>query len=158
MHMACSNMIFISKQLVGCLLAFSLACLGTTAQAAECNGLKVATGPAGKGYARLFADMQQVCGRTVAMCELPTSGGLDNLHAMSANEADIGFAQVDTWARASALGHHMGSSPSTRTRSSSDHAVALRFMRKLILPFFPIGTGRTKFSTIFFNNDRFCGA
>jgi hypothetical protein len=42
--------------------------------------------------------MQQVCGRTVAMCELPTSGGLDNLHAMSANEADIGFAQVDTWA------------------------------------------------------------
>lgn len=98
MHMACSNMIFISKQLVGCLLAFSLACLGTTAQAAECNGLKVATGPAGKGYARLFADMQQVCGRTVAMCELPTSGGLDNLHAMSANEADIGFAQVDTWA------------------------------------------------------------
>lgn len=60
--------------------------------------------------------------------------------------------------RASALGHHMGSSPSTRTRSSSDHAVALRFMRKLILPFFPIGTGRTKFSTIFFNNDRFCGA
>lgn len=61
-------------------------------------------------------------------------------------------------ARASALGHHMGSSPSTRTRSSSDHAVALRFMRKLILPFFPIGTGRTKFSTIFFNNDRFCGA
>jgi hypothetical protein len=32
------------------------------------------------------------------MCELPTSGGLDNLHAMSANEADIGFAQVDTWA------------------------------------------------------------
>ncbi|AQR66474.1 hypothetical protein BXU06_16515 [Aquaspirillum sp. LM1] len=60
--------------------------------------------------------------------------------------------------RASALGHHIGSSPSTRTRSSSDHAVALRFMRKLILPFFPIGTGRTKFSTIFFNNDRFCGA
>ena len=36
--------------------------------------------------------MQQVCGRTVAMCELPTSGP-DNLHAMSANEADIGFTQ-----------------------------------------------------------------
>jgi hypothetical protein len=36
--------------------------------------------------------------------------------------------------------------------------VASRFMRKLILPFFPIGIGYTKFSTIFFNNDRFCGA
>ena len=31
-------------------------------------------------------------------------------------------------------------------------------IRKLILPFFPIGTGRTKFSPLFFNNDRFCGA
>ena len=75
-----------------------------------------------------------------------------------ANRIAPGSYRWTVCSRASALGHHMGSSPSTRTRSSSDHAVALRFMRKLILPFFPIGTGRTKFSTIFFNNDRFCGA
>ncbi len=75
---------------------------------------------------------------------------------MDKQEVDAFFSYLAV--RASALGHHMDSSPSTRTRSSSDHAVALRFMRKLILPFFPIGTGRAKFSTIFFNNDRFCGA
>ena len=97
MHKARNNMVFTRKLLVCGVLVSTLACLGETVQAVECNGLKVATGPAGKGYARLFADMQRVCGGVVAMCELPTAGGLDNLHAMSANEADIGFAQVDTW-------------------------------------------------------------
>ena len=80
------------------------------------------------------------------------------LYGCDVAAGDEGAALVQSIARASALGHHMGSSPSTRARSSSDQAVALRFMRKLILPFFPIGTGRTRFSTIFFNNDRFCGA
>ena len=64
---------------------------------ADCNGVAVATGPAGKGYSMLFRDMQKVCGGVVKMCEVKTTGGLDNLNALSTKEADIGFVQVDTW-------------------------------------------------------------
>lgn len=63
----------------------------------DCNGIAVATGPAGKGYSMLFRDMQKVCGGVVKMCEVKTTGGLDNLNALSTKEADIGFVQVDTW-------------------------------------------------------------
>lgn len=62
---------------------------------AECEGVKVATGPKGKGYSTLFADMNKVV--KVPMCEVNTTGGLDNLNALSTKEADIGFVQLDTW-------------------------------------------------------------
>lgn len=62
---------------------------------ADCDGVKVATGPKGKGYSNLYADMTKVV--KVPMCEVNTSGGLDNLNALSTKEADIGFVQVDTW-------------------------------------------------------------
>lgn len=62
---------------------------------ADCEGVKVATGPKGKGYSNLYADMTKVV--KVPMCEVNTSGGLDNLNALSTKEADIGFVQVDTW-------------------------------------------------------------
>ena len=64
---------------------------------ADCNGIAVATGPAGKGYSMLFRDMQKVCGGVVKMCEVKTTGALDNLDALSTKEADIGFVQVDIW-------------------------------------------------------------
>ena len=67
------------------------------APAADCEGLKVATGPKGKGYSTLFADIQKVTGGKIALCELNTAGGLDNLNALSTKEADIGFVQIDTW-------------------------------------------------------------
>ncbi len=67
------------------------------APAPACEGLKIATGPAGKGYSKLFRDMKAVCGATVPVCEVNTSGGLDNLNAMSTKKADIGIAQLDTW-------------------------------------------------------------
>lgn len=62
---------------------------------ADCEGVKVATGPKGKGYSNLYSDMTKVV--KVPMCEVNTSGGLDNLNALSTKEADIGFVQVDTW-------------------------------------------------------------
>lgn len=62
-----------------------------------CEGLKIATGPAGKGYSKLFKNIQAVCGKEVAVCEVNTTGGLDNLNAMSTKKADIGIAQLDTW-------------------------------------------------------------
>lgn len=67
------------------------------APAADCEGLKVATGPKGKGYSTLFADIQKVTGGKIALCELNTAGGLDNLNALSTKEADVGFVQIDTW-------------------------------------------------------------
>ncbi len=67
------------------------------APVADCEGLKVATGPKGKGYSTLFADIQKVTGGKIALCEVNTAGGLDNLNALSTKEADIGFVQVDTW-------------------------------------------------------------
>lgn len=62
---------------------------------ADCEGVKVATGPKGKGYSNLYSDMTKVI--KVPMCEVNTSGGLDNLNALSTKEADIGFVQVDTY-------------------------------------------------------------
>lgn len=61
----------------------------------DCEGVKVATGPKGKGYSNLYSDMTKVI--KVPMCEVNTSGGLDNLNALSTKEADIGFVQVDTY-------------------------------------------------------------
>lgn len=67
------------------------------APAAECEGVKFATGPKGKGYSTLFADIQKVLKNVPAMCELNTTGGLDNLNALSTKEADVGIVQIDTW-------------------------------------------------------------
>lgn len=63
----------------------------------ECQGLKVGTGSPGKGYSRLFKNIQQVCGQEIKLCEVNSSGGLDNLDLMSTNKVDIGLVQVDTW-------------------------------------------------------------
>lgn len=60
------------------------------------NVLKIATGPTGKGYSKLFADLKSVCGDTVQMQEVKTSGGLDNLNVLSNKKADMAPAQLDT--------------------------------------------------------------
>ena len=65
------------------------------ADEARCD-LRVATGPRGKVYEKLFADMRSVCGAEVALCAVPSEGGLQNLSLLSANQADIGLAQLDT--------------------------------------------------------------
>lgn len=67
------------------------------APAADCEGVKIATGPKGKGYSTLFADIQKVLKNNPAMCEQNTTGGLDNLNALSTKEADMGIVQIDTW-------------------------------------------------------------
>jgi len=67
------------------------------APTADCDGVKVATGPKGKGFSLLFADVTKLCGAKVNLCEINTGGGLDNLNALSTKEADVGFVSVDTW-------------------------------------------------------------
>jgi TRAP-type uncharacterized transport system substrate-binding protein len=63
---------------------------------AECEGLRVATGEHKKGYAKLYANIVTVCGDEVKMCEVVTTGGLDNLDTMARKDADVGLAQLDT--------------------------------------------------------------
>ncbi len=65
------------------------------APAGACEGLKVATGPIGKGYSKLFADMIRVSKYTMPMCEVTTEGGLDNLTTLSIKKADIGIVPMD---------------------------------------------------------------
>ena len=67
------------------------------APAADCEGVKFATGPKGKGYSTLFADINKLMGSKIALCEVNTTGGLDNLNALSTKDADIGIVQIDTW-------------------------------------------------------------
>jgi TRAP-type uncharacterized transport system substrate-binding protein len=83
-------------------LALAIAVGNTCAQPIPAAGnaapvqLRVATGKPGKGFSRVFADVQQVCGSTVSLVEVQTEGGLQNLTALAANKADLGFVQVDT--------------------------------------------------------------
>lgn len=79
------------------LTATAFAAPAADAPAADCDGVKVATGPKGKGYSTLFSDLNKILGGKVALCEVNTAGGLDNLNALSTKEADIGFVQIDTW-------------------------------------------------------------
>lgn len=65
------------------------------APAPACEGLKVATGPAGKGYSKLFADMVRVSKNSVPLCEVTTEGGLDNLTTLSIKKADVGIVPMD---------------------------------------------------------------
>lgn len=79
-------------------MASAFAAPSTDGPSADCDGVKIATGPKGKGYSLLFADIAKVCGAKVNLCEVNTSGGLDNLNTLSTKEADLGFVQVDAWA------------------------------------------------------------
>ena len=79
------------------LSASALAAPAEGAPVGECEGVQVATGPKGKGYSLLFADIKKLCGTKVNLCEVNTTGGLDNLNNLSTKEADVGFAQLDTY-------------------------------------------------------------
>ena len=75
--------------------AAMLAVFASPVFAEEC--LKVATGSPGKGYSRIFSDIQKVCSQKVPLCEVNSTGGLDNLDLLATNQADAGLVQVDTW-------------------------------------------------------------
>lgn len=66
------------------------------APAPNCEGLKMATGPGDKGYSKLFSDMSKISNGKLQLCEVRTTGGLDNLTALSEKQADLGIVQIDT--------------------------------------------------------------
>ncbi|HKP63666.1 MAG TPA: hypothetical protein VJV78_43325 [Polyangiales bacterium] len=61
----------------------------------ECQ-LRVATGKKGRVFSKLLRDIRKLCGSQVQLCEIETEGGLQNTTALSTNEADLGFVQIDT--------------------------------------------------------------
>jgi hypothetical protein len=62
---------------------------------ADCD-LRIAGGPAGKVYELMIRDMLAVCGGTVRVCPVTSTGGLQNLSLIASNEAEIGIVQLDT--------------------------------------------------------------
>ncbi len=57
--------------------------------------LRVASGPSGKVYTLMVQDMQSVCGKSIPISNVTSSGGLKNLTMLSASEAELGIVQVD---------------------------------------------------------------
>ncbi len=75
-----------------------LCCAGAAVQAQDArsdSSLRIASGPAGKVYELMARDMQSVCGAAVPLQSVPSSGGLQNLSLLSANEAELGIVQLD---------------------------------------------------------------
>ena len=62
---------------------------------ADC-ALRIGSGPKGGVYELIVRDIQTACGNEVSVCAVPSAGGLQNLMKLSANEADLGIAQLDT--------------------------------------------------------------
>lgn len=85
-----------------CTLALTVVAAGASLAQTETPGadtagtLRIATGKHGKGYSKLFADIRSVCGAQVPLSEVETEGGLQNLTTLAANQADLGFVQLDT--------------------------------------------------------------
>ncbi len=86
-----------------CSMTFALAAKPATGAAPDAkvnescpSGIKVATGAPKKGYANTYANMRDICGAQVNLCQVNTSGGLENLPLLSRKGADIATAQMDT--------------------------------------------------------------
>lgn len=74
-----------------------LAALPAAAQEAQADcALRIASGPKGGVYELIVRDIQTACGAEVSVCAVPSAGGLQNLMKLSASEAEVGIAQVDT--------------------------------------------------------------
>jgi TRAP-type uncharacterized transport system substrate-binding protein len=69
---------------------------GVHAEEASDCGLRIGGGPNGGVYELLVKDIEAACGAVVPVCGVPSKGGLQNLMKLSANEVDVGVAQVDT--------------------------------------------------------------
>jgi TRAP-type uncharacterized transport system substrate-binding protein len=81
--------------LLSMVVSFAHASKVDGAPSAACDGLRIATGPAGKGYSKLYSDLVRVAKNDVALCEVNTEGGLDNLTTLSIKKADVGIVPLD---------------------------------------------------------------
>jgi TRAP-type uncharacterized transport system substrate-binding protein len=81
--------------LLSLVMTSSFAARQEGAPSADCEGLTIATGPIGKGYSKLYADMAKVSGSQLALCEKQSEGGLDNLNILSKKGADVAIVPMD---------------------------------------------------------------
>lgn len=65
--------------------------------AVSAQSLAFASGETKKGYSKVFANINDVCGSTVPLKEVNTGGGLDNLTVLVDKGATVGISQIDTW-------------------------------------------------------------
>lgn len=63
---------------------------------AKADALKIASGPADKGYDKLVGNISVMCGDVVPICNVKTDGALDNLNRLASNQVDLGISTVDT--------------------------------------------------------------
>ena len=92
------------KKYTKLLAAIMIASFSTAAMAARpegaptapCEGLKIATGPIGKGYSKMFANMAEVTKNRITLCEVTSSGGLENASLLSEKKADLAITTLDT--------------------------------------------------------------
>jgi TRAP-type uncharacterized transport system substrate-binding protein len=85
-----------SHRVFGC--AAILLCTMSATLAQEPKGdaaVRVASGPNGKVYTLMVQDMQSVCGKSIPISAVTSTGGLKNLTLLSASEAELGIVQVD---------------------------------------------------------------
>ena len=61
------------------------------------QSLAFASGEKGKGYSKIFANVNDVCNASVPLKEFNTGGGLDNLTVLADKGATVGLSQIDTW-------------------------------------------------------------
>ena len=61
----------------------------------QCD-VRIASGPQGGVYVQLVRDIQALCSKSVSVCAVPSTGGLQNLMLLATSEADVGLAQLDT--------------------------------------------------------------
>jgi TRAP-type uncharacterized transport system substrate-binding protein len=71
--------------------------LSACAFAAVAETLTIATGEPKKGYSKIFADMNNICGKQSSLQEVNTAGGLDNLSELASKKAHLGMVQVDVF-------------------------------------------------------------
>ncbi|MCY7305164.1 MAG: hypothetical protein LH632_03255 [Rhodoferax sp.] len=88
----------LTRLALACAVLLASATGPTYAQETKTEGnLRIAGGPGGKVYALMVKDMLAVCGSSVNFNGVASSGGLQNLTMLSANEADLAIVQFDTW-------------------------------------------------------------
>lgn len=67
-----------------------------TGNSSSCEGLRFASGKVGKGYNKLYNNINDITNKSLNLCEVEgTTGGLDNLTLLSKKKADVGIAQLD---------------------------------------------------------------
>lgn len=88
----------LARLTLACAVLLASATGPTHAQETKSEGnLRIAGGPGGKVYALMVKDMLAVCGSSMNFKAVASSGGLQNLTLLSANEADLAIVQFDTW-------------------------------------------------------------